>query len=68
MFFQRPPIGIDQRTLGPQGRIVGVSERMREIDQVIARIAPCRSTVLIQGETGTGKALIAGRSMPLARG
>jgi two-component system, NtrC family, response regulator AtoC len=59
MFFQRPPIGIDQRTLGPQGRIVGVSERMREIDQVIARIAPCRSTVLIQGETGTGKELIA---------
>jgi two-component system, NtrC family, response regulator AtoC len=59
MFFQRPPIGIDQRTLGPQGRLVGVSERMREIDQVLARIAPRRSTVLIQGETGTGKELIA---------
>jgi two-component system, NtrC family, response regulator AtoC len=59
MFFQRPPIGIDQRTLGPQGGIVGVSGRMQEIYQVITRMASCRSTVLIQGETGTGKELIA---------
>ena len=28
MFFQRPPIGIDQRTLDPQGGIVGVSGRI----------------------------------------
>jgi two-component system response regulator AtoC len=39
--------------------IVGTSEPMREVYQVVARVAPTRSTVLIQGETGTGKELIA---------
>jgi transcriptional regulator with GAF, ATPase, and Fis domain len=32
---------------------------MREIDEIIGRVAPTRSTVLIQGETGTGKELVA---------
>jgi len=39
--------------------IVGSSDRMLEVYKVIARVAPTRSTVLIQGETGTGKELIA---------
>jgi transcriptional regulator with GAF, ATPase, and Fis domain len=39
--------------------IVGASERMLDVYKVVAQIAPTRSTVLIQGETGTGKELIA---------
>jgi transcriptional regulator with GAF, ATPase, and Fis domain len=32
---------------------------MREVYDIVARVGPTRSTVLIQGETGTGKELIA---------
>ncbi len=39
--------------------IVGSSPRMLEVYEMVARVAPTRSTVLIQGETGTGKELIA---------
>ncbi len=43
--------------LAPQ--IVGASRPMRDVLDVVARVAGTRSTVLIQGETGTGKELIA---------
>src|SRR5262249_18317509 len=39
--------------------IVGASERMREVYDLIGRVASTKSTVLIQGETGTGKELVA---------
>jgi DNA-binding NtrC family response regulator len=39
--------------------IVGKSEPMLRIFDLVAQIAPSRSTVLIQGESGTGKELIA---------
>jgi two-component system NtrC family response regulator len=39
--------------------IVGTCESVRELCQIIARVAPMRSTVLIQGESGTGKELAA---------
>ena len=39
--------------------IVGKSERMLRLLDLVAQVAPTRSTVLITGETGTGKELIA---------
>ena len=39
--------------------IIGKSEPMLRLFDVVAQIAPSRSTVLLQGESGTGKELIA---------
>ena len=39
--------------------IVGKSDRMIKIFDLVAQVAPSRSTVLVQGESGTGKELIA---------
>jgi DNA-binding NtrC family response regulator len=39
--------------------IVGKSEKMLRIFDLVAQVAPSRSTILIQGESGTGKELIA---------
>src|SRR6266480_2918820 len=39
--------------------IVGKSEPMLKIFDLVAQVAPSRSTILIQGESGTGKELIA---------
>jgi DNA-binding NtrC family response regulator len=39
--------------------IVGKSDTMLKLFDLVAQVAPSRSTVLIQGESGTGKELIA---------
>lgn len=39
--------------------IIGKSEAMLRVFDMIAQVAPSRSTVLLQGESGTGKELIA---------
>jgi len=39
--------------------IIGKSERMQALLDMVGRVAPSRSTILITGETGTGKELIA---------
>jgi len=41
------------------GNIIGRSERMQEIFKTVAMVAPLKTTVLITGESGTGKDLIA---------
>lgn len=41
------------------GNLIGKSDRMQEIYELISDIAHTDSTVLIQGESGTGKELIA---------
>jgi transcriptional regulator with GAF, ATPase, and Fis domain len=41
------------------GKLVGTSVAMRELFATLARIAPMDASVLIQGETGTGKELVA---------
>ncbi len=43
---------------GPH-KLVGNSRAIREVLQVVAKVAPSKSTVLITGESGTGKELIA---------
>jgi len=39
--------------------VIGSSPKMHEVIQLLTRIAPTNATVLIQGETGTGKELVA---------
>ena len=48
-----------QRARGNLGNIVGRSERMQAVYQMIDTVAQVQSTVLIMGESGTGKELVA---------
>ncbi len=41
------------------GNIVGQSEAMREIFGILEQIAPTSATVVVEGETGTGKEVVA---------
>ncbi|MGE5125354.1 MAG: sigma-54 interaction domain-containing protein, partial [Betaproteobacteria bacterium] len=41
------------------GNVIVSSPRMRKVMQLVAKVAPASSTVLITGETGTGKDVIA---------
>jgi len=43
----------------PQSEMIGSSARMIEIYKTISLVAPTNATVLIEGETGTGKEMIA---------
>src|SRR5437879_4848530 len=39
--------------------IIGQNPKMREIAELVARVAPAPTTVLVRGESGTGKELVA---------
>lgn len=39
--------------------IIGTNPKMKEISDLIAKVAPTRTSVLIRGESGTGKELVA---------
>ena len=48
--------------LRDQGRfmeLVGKSQKMLQVFQLISQVAPSRSTILVSGESGTGKELVA---------
>jgi DNA-binding NtrC family response regulator len=44
---------------GARARIIGRSPPMRRLFELVERVAPTRATVLVTGETGTGKELVA---------
>ncbi len=49
-----------KRTMRRSGsEIIARSDRMRKVLELVAQVAPARTTVLIQGESGTGKELVA---------
>jgi transcriptional regulator with PAS, ATPase and Fis domain len=39
--------------------IIGQNPKMREVAELVARVAPAPTTVLVRGESGTGKELVA---------
>jgi transcriptional regulator with PAS, ATPase and Fis domain len=39
--------------------IIGQNPKMREVTELVARVAPAPTTVLVRGESGTGKELVA---------
>jgi DNA-binding NtrC family response regulator len=43
----------------PESEMIGSSSRMIEIYKTVSRVAPTDATVVIEGETGTGKELVA---------
>lgn len=43
----------------PESEMIGSSPQMVEIYKIISRVAPTDATVLVEGETGTGKELVA---------
>ena len=47
----KTPSGLD--------RILGKSRPIRQVTELVEQVAPTRATVLIEGETGTGKELVA---------
>lgn len=55
------------RKLGRFGRLVGASEPMQFVYDMIAKAAPTNATVFIVGETGTGKELVAQALHELSR-
>lgn len=55
------------RQLGRFGRLVGGSARIRELFDAMARVAPTDATVLLIGETGSGKEVVAQTLHELSR-
>jgi formate hydrogenlyase transcriptional activator len=57
--YSARPVTATPRCVENSGEIIGDSPALREVMQEVNLVAPTGSTVLIQGETGTGKELIA---------
>jgi nitrogen regulation protein NR(I) len=58
--FMRSPVALDQDpATTAEEAIIGRSQPMQELYKAIGRVAPTDATVLIRGEPGTGKELVA---------
>ncbi|MDH4131336.1 MAG: sigma-54 dependent transcriptional regulator, partial [Gemmatimonadota bacterium] len=60
-----------REALAPREEMVGQSDAMMRLRQLVAQVAPTDARVLITGESGTGKELVAAaihRASPRARG
>ena len=55
------------RKLGRFGPLVGVAPAMQKLYDLIARVAPTDATIMLEGETGTGKELVAAAVHSLSR-
>ncbi len=55
------------RRLGRFGAMIGASPVMQQVYDLVARVAPTESTVLVTGETGVGKELVARMVHQLSR-
>jgi DNA-binding NtrC family response regulator len=55
------------RELGRFGGLVGTSDAMQEVYDLLERVAPTDTTVLLVGESGTGKELVAQTIHQLSR-
>jgi DNA-binding NtrC family response regulator len=55
------------RRLGRFGTLVGTSARMQRVYDLIAKVAPTDVSVLVIGETGTGKELVAATVHSMSR-
>jgi transcriptional regulator with PAS, ATPase and Fis domain len=53
------PLAIELSLRHRFGDVIGASAEMRRLYAILERVAPTESSVLIQGETGTGKELVA---------
>ena len=57
--IMREPVALSDAPDGGQAALIGVSRAMQEVCKEVGRVAAKPVTVLIRGETGTGKELIA---------
>ena len=58
--FMRSPVDMgDAPEKTDRDSIIGRSEAMQQVFKMVGRVAPTDATVLIRGETGTGKELVA---------
>ncbi len=57
--LQKEALAVSGKPFGEDDRIIGSSEAMRALWDMILHVAPTEATVLISGESGTGKELVA---------
>ena len=57
--LERAGLFAHHRHLQEQGELIGASPALARVLETIGRVAPTDATVLISGETGTGKELVA---------